>query len=107
MWPDRHLWGRRNREPHFDYSVEADLDHVSIWPYDFYLLKPGAKAKYAQRSVGDTPTRRTGRSLAPMKWLPLDSDDIAQLRTLIYDAYWLCPSLWVSYMYGRTTYGAT
>lgn len=89
---------RRDDLTSVKYNADEDLDHLQIWPFDFYYLKPGAKARRT-KAEGRTP-RSAGllRKMDLSRFAPLSWDDIAHIQLLVVDVWHLCPSLWVSYM---------
>lgn len=79
--------------------MEEDIVHTSVPPFEFYHLKPGAKARHAKKKGGVMPSLFS--SLTPSWLLPFNTADLPYIQRLLLDVFILSPSLWLKYLCAR------
>jgi hypothetical protein len=97
------MYSYRARKPHNaqgpQYSFKDDIIHTPSPPYDFYVLKGGAKEKLARKKqLGGNGTTSRFLGVFPRWFLPFDAADLPYVRDLLLDTFFLCPSLWLKYL---------
>lgn len=92
--------GRGRGNPDLDpmYSVEEDIIHTPVPPFDFYHLKPGAKARRALTKARKAGIKGSLLAYAPSWLLPFRSADVPHVQRLLVDVFTLDPILWVKYL---------